>query len=649
MKYLFISILALLLIYLCYRYRIVVGKWIDKQKDKWKRRDYYSKQKIIHIAFIVIVLIILAALYYEWFTSLSTNKRPGEITELKSILEYFEKNGGFVSFYFGLVALLTVLLNFERNTQNEVYARLYNRSKERISVLKKFHSKSNLLGEKNIYNSILDLLNRIYRSNNSDQELSLLLCSPLLDFDGRTKEINEWGDEFSHLLKKIADDRDVKVRMWVLPNNIINGSNPLKSFTEILANFGSDKDVNVKFQTMWENTLSFISTMEQLDQDNKETVEFNRTILSNIPFQILLYNSKEIKEVVVSFAGKKVLEDVHNSETFGIHSVDSDVVEAFTDIFNSYVAERRRTPIKPQHSLNVIEKINGHEDSYTIKDYLNSTCYNNMIDELKLAKTDIEVPPQTFSPAYANSSKFTSVVLKTIIGKKDKVLEIGAGTGVQSIIAFRTQIALKNKKPKVYALEMDSNGFKALQNNLIKNKINFVPGSKNGVKAINATLKAVNGINISFETNDIKLTDEAITNGKLEIIDNKSYADNKKHFEDLIKSQIDLLIADLPYVDTDAENGLERAFYDPGHYAHKSLFLYFKNSNQFRDEARLLTSFSSLGGEEDLIRFELMIREAGLFISHKQSFFEDGYEWIVYTIVKTKQDGYWKKYLNCQI
>jgi len=590
---------------------------------------------------------------FDEYSKKLLTKEIGIFSSKKSRKLYLNERGGFMSFFGIVVTLILLFLSFYKFSSYEIFSLLHIRSKDRIKILDKFSSNEDLIGNKSIYNSFIDVIQRCESLDSPNSKLKLLLCSPLVDYPERTNGIDGWGEEFSRLLEHIAHSSsdNIDLSVWHLPNRIINGSNPLKSFTEVLANsITPDKqNASENFNKIWNKTINRLSDFKILNDDKSRKFQINRTVVNDIPFQIILHRSKELNEVVVSFAGRKLLEDETTNDFYGFHSVDLDVVEAFEAIFDSYVKEKRRTPIKPQHSLNIIAEIQKNTEPHIIENYLESSAYKNMIDEFKLSKTDIEVPPQTFSPAYANSSKFTSIVLKTIIGKEDKVLEIGAGTGVQSIVAYKTQVALGNINPVVYALEMDEKGFTALQNNLNINAINFDSTTNIGVKPINATLKAVNGTNISFETNDSKLNKEVLANGKLEIIKNDAFPKNQEHFDDLISSPINFLIADLPYVDTEAEEGLERAFYDLGHYAHQALFFYFNNNPQFDNNARLLTSFSSLGGEEDLIRFELMIRETGLFISHKQSFFEDGYEWIVYTIVKTKQDGYWQEYLNCKI
>jgi len=132
------------------------------------------------------------------------------------------------------------------------------------------------------------------------------------------------------------------------------------------------------------------------------------------------------------------------------------------------------------------------------------------------------------------------------------------------------------------------------------------------------------------------------------IIEPKNEVDNVNLFNKITDNSISFLIADLPYVDTNSSTPLERAYFDTGHFAHKALFKLFKSSTKISSNARLLTSFSTLGGIDDVIRFELLIKESGLYINHKQAFYEDGFEWIVYSIHKEK-DFDWKEYLNTNI
>jgi hypothetical protein len=261
----------------------------------------------------------------------------------------------------------------------------------------------------------------------------------------------------------------------------------------------------------------------------------------------------------------------------------------------------------------------------------------------------------------------------------DKILEIGAGCGVQSIVAYKTLQRLGNTKPTVYALEMVDTAFANLKDNLSLNSILFdQQANPHGVNPLNGQLiSEVTKYIVDRSSNDFvrdedgekeeaqdspyrsptaKVTEifseelndyeTEITNGKLELSTSPP-----SEFNTDGQLSFSLVIADLPYVDTGSKGDLDDAFFDPGHNAHKTLFLYFATSRDIAPNARLLTSFSSLGGEEDVIRFEELITDSELVVLNKTSFIEDGYQWMVYTLIRLcdykAKERFWWDYLNC--
>ena len=675
MRWLFFFFISSLL-YITYLKSTIFRRKISKLIDRFNRKDDYRKQVISHLAYIAFVLIGFFCFYFYWYFDLPESKE--KISFLSSVMQYFESNGGFVSFYFGFTALFLAFLSFRKNSKDAEYGLLYSKSKEKIKILNNFSKQYDLIGNRSIYHSIISLLKRCEQEKSNDSTLKLLLCSPLVDFKERTNNIDEWGDEFEYLLKRIAGNKNTKVELYHLPNKVILGHNPLMSFTEVLSNYISDgetdKDKIEDYNKIWTKTEDIIEHFDKMDKRNKSKVTFNRTILNDVPFQIIIYESKTFNEVVVSFAGKRNLEDANYKEPYGFHSVDEDVVKAFEKIFQSYIQENRRSPIKPKHTLDIINKTE-EKGEHKIPEYLKSERYQNVIDKFEIDEINLTIPKDTFSPHFANSSKFTSLVIKTILGENDCILEIGAGSGVQSIVGYNTLKKLGTPNPKVYALEIEES-FESLKDNLIENTLAYDEANDKGIIAIKGELKSKLAVYdfdsklgvFKYENNGDKKVKERstvktdsknqeiyntiindyekeIVGGKIEP---KNEPDNVNLFNRITPNSISFLIADLPYVDTNSNTPLERAYFDAGHFAHKALFKFFKSSPIISSNARLLTSFSTLGGIDDVIRFELLIKESGLYINHKQAFYEDGFEWIVYSIHKEK-DFNWKDYLNTNI
>ena len=74
-------------------------------------------------------------------------------------------------------------------------------------------------------------------------------------------------------------------------------------------------------------------------------------------------------------------------------------------------------------------------------------------------------------------------------------------------------------------------------------------------------------------------------------------------------------------------------------------------NNWLDDRGRLITAFSSLGGPDDVLRFERMIADNDLQIVQRIDFHESSYLWIVHVIVKRvdfDRDKYWWKELRAQ-
>jgi hypothetical protein len=103
----------------------------------------------------------------------------------------------------------------------------------------------------------------------------------------------------------------------------------------------------------------------------------------------------------------------------------------------------------------------------------------------------------------------------------------------------------------------------------------------------------------------------------------------------------DLIIADIPFVDF---RDTDSRFYDWEHRLHKALFDVVNKPNYLKETGRLITAFSSLGGGDDIAKFERTLVEKNLIFTHKEIFIESNYQWMVYSIArqeKISSDFWW--------
>ena len=140
-----------------------------------------------------------------------------------------------------------------------------------------------------------------------------------------------------------------------------------------------------------------------------------------------------------------------------------------------------------------------------------------------------------------------------------------------------------------------------------------------------------------------------LTVGK--IIDNNEHISKAVALSDFKNNKFDIVIGDLPYVDTKADESLEHAFFDLEHNAHRALFKMFANETYIKNDSKLITSFSSLGGLDDIIKFESIISKSELIILQRFAFNEKDYLWYVYVLVKkvffdSYNHEYWWTLLN---
>ena len=530
-----------------------------------------------------------------------------------------------ISFLYSFFAVLLGSINWSP----DVFHHIQCQQKERIKILDDFAKENWFSTDKTIYNELINMLDRCALNKEDGFKLLMLMCCPTLDYPERLKDnFNKWGDEFRNKIEPIIPDNNNKIELKIfhLPNENISGVNPLVQFIESLSGFcaalpntkSTSKEIFTQISRETKNYLGYL----KIKSEHNSNFTVSSVEQPDVPFQIFIYKSKKYCEVLVSFAGKTILQDKNETKQKGFQSIDPDVVKAFEHIFNSYTATHRRIPIKPIHSLDIIDNL-SKADKHRISDYLNLNIL-------------LEIDKGIFSPCYANSSKFTSYAITKILKKEDKVLDIGSGTGVQALVSYRyLQDYLSTPNPVVWAIEPFIESYDNLKRNITLNRMNII-----AKKWLLYTGNRYNN----------KDRNQNITVGK--IIDSTSNTIRELKLLDFENNLFDVVIGDLPYVDTKADESLEHAFFDLEHNAHRALFRMFAKEQYIKNDSKLITSFSSLGGLDDIVKFESIISKNELVILQRFAFNENDYLWYVYVIVKKTFfnsfcNEYWWKTLNC--
>ena len=654
------------------------NNFLKVKAKEYKAKSGFHKKKHFVILYIFIGLVVTLTFYTFWFYNLEQKKEftfdlnevvridstgivfknDNTLTNIKTKLEtkeeekiftsfstfyndFFSDKGDFVGWFMGFYGLIAIIIGFYEWSKFEKFSLLFQNSKDKIKMLDKFSANSNsIFYQSSIYENIINLLERledeIKNSKHQNLHLKMLLCSPLLDKD--SSNFNKWGNEFIDKIKHLSTAKKVKIELFHLPNNTVYGVNPLRNFTEVLAKYIKDDDAEKAFEQIWKSTEKNLGILANLSTEpntlltiNKykdpETNDVGDVFLDDIPFQIIISKTPLLQEVIVSFAGKSNLENENvKGSPKGFHSVDPVVVETFDKIFDEYVSDKKRVPIRPEHTQKIINEITSLNCESNINNYLDSN--SDDIFKKYYVTINVKIAPKTFSPLIANSSKFTSRVIQETIRKEDVFLEIGAGSGVQTILAYKMLQKLGNQDPKVFAIENSQTAFNCLKDNCLTNS---VYSENNGNR-----------------TSGVYIFKEDFAN------------EHSQDFKDkFTNNKFTYIVADLPFVDTkvnDADKDLESAFFDEKHKLQESLLKFFAENNEMIDEkARLLTSFSSLGGDLDILSFEMLINKHNLSTIKKVAFVENGYEWITYVIMRrssfvnflpSKPDRYWWEELN---
>lgn len=463
--------------------------------------------------------------------------------------------------------------------------------------------------DRSIYGACKGLISRLtakavgQKGKPKKYKLKLLLCLPTMGPVGNDEE--EWGREFHDQLMPLKGEVNVHVEICHLHEGSEIGLNHLDAFVEVLAASAKGKSFSSEYNEISKMLKTYRQAWKNTSpRDDGEETFTERPGLESIPFQVLCATGDDFHECVLFFAGKEILEREKPPRHVGFMSSHPDVVCAVRDVFDYYVADDDRLPLVPIHTLKVRERTDSKGD--------------HSLDRYFGLSHALHVPKGAFSPVYANSSKFASWVIQRELAqyaKPDfKVLEIGSGTGVQCLVAAQVLSKLHIQSVKIIASEADGGVLGALKENIDKSAFSDL-----------------------IDIKQLELTGQI--NAKTGEVDSSQLIDGNNA---VFHGSFDFVIADLPFVD--ANEGDSR-FFDRSHLLHSKLFHYLHHEGLDKN-GRCLTAFSSLGGAGDVARFERLIVRHGLRFSHKTVFVEQGYQWIIYVLMKADDfdpSEYWWK------
>jgi hypothetical protein len=620
-----------------------------------------NKQISLTIKWLLCFLGISIVLLIVWYACWVSPEHRG----IKSFISN-DKHLTFIGIYFTIIMplfqVIVQLIYYKRTAKHDRKQSKYLwdislKHKEKVNILEKFggNIKYNYLGGDSIYGTMIDILERIKNSSDNDtnkKQLFIFLCSPVLDTPERVSgDYQKWGKQFSDLITELCRKPNMKdnVHICFLSDDVKLGFRPLHGFIEVLANYCADFEkrkignrakATVRCQTINHDTIYNAIEKQTTNVYGKIIAEHGKEkvrLLDDIPFQMIISETDNFAEVVVSFAGKTILEYEKEKEPKGFHSIDPDVVNAFKQIFDAYANKENRTPLKPQHTENIIKEC---KTEHTIKEYHYNTLPN-------ILSQPIEISAKTFSPFYANSSKFTTDTLLHILKKDDKVIEIGSGSGIQVLAAYKKLQNLSTTQPVVWAIE-------PFAVNLLKINI-----KNTNIISKQWILRVKNGNNkgthhITQENNAMLCDREKCTQNKC--TENRcavAFANEIKN-ADFANNKFNIVLGDLPFVSADTKNATDEqmAYYDLHHDTHRTLLRLFSKDpyDCFEKNAILITAFSTLGGYEDTSSFAQMIQDEGLVIVQSFCYLEDKYHWLIYCLMKktdfeeanTGNKNYWK-------
>lgn len=602
-----LSAKAVCLLYLGFLGWNEVRRWFSRYRS-W----FLSPSRM---TFFAVVGFIGIFIYWIWHDTAS----PGE--SLSKRLHRFTDDYSLLLYVYALaVPIVTWLIGeLDKLHSRSEEEKIRRSQKERIKLLDGFAPSPetvSLFSNRSIYDAIIGTLSRLEDKKGKSEEhgkqrfhVCLLLCSPALDYPGRE---TAWGEEFKNKFRQVVNHHNIYFDICHLPIKPMLGFKPMEDFLSVLADFIKDDDADfiVKHKMLVERTETIAAEFTKWANEDEHKKRFKiHDPMLDIPFQIVLVLGDNLKEVVVSFAGREMLErgGTDGAEPKGFFSSDPYVVETFHQIYLDYVQRCPRSLV-PAHTQKIIEAHKKNPE-HQIKNYLGVI-------------PNLHVGNGCFSPALANSTKFTGWTINTILTSDDSpVLDIGSGTGVLALLA---QNAIKGaSSPRIVAVESNEDSYQSL-------KMNCPPSAGVEIKKWRLSEKMENGDQIGGCFIDLDKGGEEVPNATV--------------------GKFKTIIADLPFVDVREDLGNDQRFFDPKHKAHRTLFMAVNKNEWLADGGRLITAFSSLGGPDDISRFECLIADNDLQIVQRVDFHESSYLWIVHVIVKKTDfekhnDQYWWKKL----
>ncbi len=545
---------------------MMAKKWHIQQKVKsliW----WLSGQK--NIAWIMLIGYIL--IFFEWlfFSGPSTSAQASPLEQ------FWDKRLPIIAIWGIFIAFMNSILPHVRS-ESEQANRLRRTQKERIRILDNFGPANRMIeffDDRSIYNAIISMLDRLSNEPNLNAgetryEVCMLLCSPALDYPENPESKStsgrfEWGLEFRDRIEDLAGRRAIGFDICHLPLDSFSGINAMKDFIAVLANYiaKSDDDFQNAFDSLWRRAEAVATDFTHWAGElSDKKHRFHVKTHVDIPFQIVLVNSAKFTEVVISFAGRDILEREQEYEVKGFFSNDPYVVKTLHEVFKTYVQSKGQIPYIPPHTCAVIKE---HE---VFGDHIIPSFYYDLVKNL-------HVPKETFSPAIGNSSKFVVWLLDKLLTAEcsetgshwcRRVLDVGSGTGVLALASSAVLRKCIGEDYSVVALDSCPHAWKVLSENCDSDK--------------------------NIKVFPWKLCYKENSQGGIE----SSWFQNEKGKKVEIQGDFlnfDLIIADLPFVHAKPS---DLRFLDLNHSLHQAFFKIAADTSLLSRNGRIVTAFSSL-------------------------------------------------------
>lgn len=152
--------------------------------------------------------------------------------------------------------------------------------------------------------------------------------------DNLNKPGDQWGYEFEQLINHFLVYENIHMDICYLPIKSMFGFNPMDDFLFVLANLISKtpEEFSKNFEMLKGQTNRIAADIETKAKRHKRFKIWPPML--HVPFQIVLVASENFNEVVVSFAGRGILES--GKDPRGFFSSDTYVVDTFQKIYWDY-------------------------------------------------------------------------------------------------------------------------------------------------------------------------------------------------------------------------------------------------------------------------------------------------------------------------